>query len=112
MDLPIQMLSMPRARRSDPSTSHDAANRATAFAGSHRDRIYYALGVCSTAYEQGQRDHWGATAHQLSAITGLTVVQIDRRLPELERDDLVTVCGDEHGRDLTHEGFRMWERIK
>lgn len=60
------------ARSADPIQSHDAADRAAKFSPSHRDRILAAL-----------KQHGPRTAHELERITGLTVVQIDRRMHEL-----------------------------
>lgn len=97
------------ARATDPLTSHAAAARSRVFAKTHRDRIFDALRTSSTTYDQGHCDHWGVTAKEIAAMTGLTVVQIDRRLPELERDGLVTVSGDENGKDLVVDGCRVWE---
>jgi hypothetical protein len=70
----IELIERPRARRRDPSTSHDAAKRAERFAQSHAGRI---LAVFQE-YESGV---W--TAKGLSDMTGLSIVQLDRRLPEL-----------------------------
>lgn len=61
-------------RASDPLSSVLAAERAIKFAGNHCDRILAALKAA------GQ-----ATPHELEDITGLTVVQIDRRLPDLKK---------------------------
>jgi len=69
----IELIERPRARRRDPATSHEAAKRAERFAQSHAGRIL--------AVFQEFGSPW--TAHELSKVTGLTVVQIDRRLPEL-----------------------------
>lgn len=66
--------SAPRARRTDPKTSHDAGAAAAAFAGSHQERILAAL-----------RAHGGMTAHEIGAKVGLTEVQVDRRMHELAR---------------------------
>jgi len=85
-----------RARKSDPVTSHTAARNADRFANGHKARIMEALRTSV------------ATAHRLSELTGLTVVQIDRRLPELEKAGLarpVVVCGQL----LVIGGFRVWE---
>lgn len=60
------------ARNSDPVQSHDAADRARQFAPTHRERIKAAL-----------EQHGPRTAHELERLTGLTVVQIDRRMHEL-----------------------------
>lgn len=87
-----------RARRTDPITSHQAARNAERFAASHAGRILDAL-------RQGV-----ATAHRLSELTSLTVVQIDRRLPELEKSGLarpVIVLGQ----PLVLAGYRVWEIV-
>lgn len=86
------------ARRTDPITSHLAAARSAAFANTHCGRILAAL-------KQGV-----ATAHRLSELTGLTVVQIDRRLPDLQdkgKARPVVVLGQ----PLIVGGFRVWEAI-
>ena len=88
---------MRRARATDPETSQQAAEGASAFAGSHSARILNALQAVASA-----------TAHELAQPTGLTVVQIDRRLPELEREGkarVVTVDGE----PLQRGGARVWE---
>jgi predicted HTH transcriptional regulator len=88
-----------RARRTDPETSHTAARNAERFAASHAGRILAAL-------KQGPR-----TAYGLSAMTGLTVEQIDRRLPELKRDGLATVMTDELGQAIVVGGYRVWRAV-
>lgn len=65
----------PRARRRDPETSHDAAREATALAKDHCTRIATVITAA------GAR---GACARELARRTGLTVVQIDRRLHEID----------------------------
>lgn len=72
-----------RARRSDPSTSQRAAVNAATFANSHSGRILHALRL------HGQR-----TTHEIAQITGLTVVQVDRRKKELERAGLIRVVSE------------------
>lgn len=47
------------------------------------------------------------TALEISRATGLTVVQIDRRLPELQRVGKVQVVQLD-GRDLVRDGYRVW----
>ena len=82
----------PVARQSDPATSHQAAKLAKAWAPSHRERI---LGVL-----------WRPmTAAKIATLTGLTVVQVDRRLPELEAAGEARVTGE------VRDGMRVWERI-
>ena len=60
------------ARSTDPIQCHDAADRAARFSGGHKARIVAAL-----------REHGWMCAHELERVTGLTVVQIDRRMHEL-----------------------------
>ena len=75
----IELIESPRARRRDPSTSHDAAKKAERFARSHAGRIL-------AVFQSNATFTW--TAHELAIQTGLSVVQIDRRLheiPQIER---------------------------
>lgn len=86
-----------RVRSSDPVSSVIAAESASLFAGKHKDRILHALEKLSSA-----------TAHDISKVTGLTVVQVDRRLPELKRDGAAEVVESSPGVDLLRDGFRVW----
>ena len=88
-----------RVRAQDPVTSVAAAERSLKFSATHKGRILAAL-----------KDAGTATAHEISLATGLSVVQVDRRLPELARDGLAEVLriGDV---DVTLDGFRFW-RLK
>ena len=86
-------------RASDPLSSVLAAERAIKFAGNHCDRILAALA-------NGRQ----ATAHELERLTGLTVVQADRRLPELLRAGRVQVV-QRGGMDLIRGGARVWEAV-
>jgi len=88
-----------RARKSDPTTSHEAARNADRFANTHKNRILEAL-------EEGPR-----TAFGLSQMTGLTVVQIDRRAVELERAGLIDYIKDEAGNEWTVGGYRVWRAV-
>lgn len=90
---------MNNARASDPITSVIAGERAALFAGNHYVRILAALG-----------EEKSLTAAELEQITGLTVVQIDRRLPELQRQGLTRVVQFE-GSDLMRNGYRVWEAV-
>ena len=81
-----------RARRTDPQTSHDAAKRAERFATTHAGRILAAL-----------KAHGPSTPAKLSDHTGLTVVQIDRRLPEIQAQGLAWPTGEILG------GYRIWK---
>ena len=89
---------LPLVRSHDPITSVLAAEGAFAFSGAHCDRILAAL-------KQGP-----ATAHELQTCTGLTVVQIDRRLPELLRNGKARVA-QAKGTDLVRGGARVWEAL-
>lgn len=88
-----------RARRTEPETSKTAAVNSERFAASHAGRILEAL-------KEGPR-----TAHGLAAMTGLSVVQVDRRLPELARGGLAAVMTDELGHAVVVGGYRVWEAV-
>jgi len=88
------MLDIPRARATDPATSHMAADRSYSFYKSHAANILSAI-----------KHRPGQTAAYYSAITGLTVVQIDRRLPEMERKGLIRTTG------AIYNGYRAWEAV-
>ena len=84
-----------RARQTDPATSHVAARNAARFAETHKGRILEAL-------KEGPR-----TASGIAAMTGLTVEQVDRRLCELERAELVEYLATECGQSVSVGGFRV-----
>lgn len=86
-------------RASDPLSSALAAEASSKFSGNHCDRILAAL-------SNGLQ----ATAHELQESTGLTVVQIDRRLPELSRYGKSRVV-QRDGNDLVRNGARVWEAV-
>lgn len=94
MTLSIEFM---RVRAIDPMTSFVTATRSSRFAESHSGRILAAL-----------KEHGPMTAHELGMV-GLTVVQADRRLPELLRKHLVTVVKTAEGDDLVRGGCRVWE---
>lgn len=62
---------IPRARNSDPVTSHEAAARAESFVAGHEAKIFGAL------HEAG---FLGLTAAEIAERTGLESVQVNRRL--------------------------------
>lgn len=84
-------------RATDPLSSVMAAESTPQFAGGHCDRILSAL-----------KQEGASTAHELQEATGLTVVQIDRRLPELLKSGKARVVQFE-GADLIRGGARVWE---
>lgn len=95
--LSISFSELARARRSDPATSKLAGINAARFANSHKARILAAL-----------RQHGPRSAHELSLLIGLTVVQIDRRLPEMGSAVAVMKQG---GIDVTRGGCRVWMAV-
>ena len=91
-------LDEPRARQSDPSTSHAAAARSAKFAESHAARILLAL-------------QYGAlNAEEIGSSAGLTVVQVDRRTIELQRQGKIRVQ-QRLGVDVVRNGMRVWEAV-
>lgn len=70
------------ARTNDPSTSKQAARHAELFAKSHQGLIYQSL------HKNGYQ-----TAKELGLSTGLTSVQVSRRVADMERDDVVRPTG-------------------
>lgn len=93
----MQTTHLVRAR--DPLSSVLAAERVPNFANGHYARILAALA-------NGRQ----ATPHEMQAPTGLTVVQIDRRLPELLRYGKARVVQID-GQDLMRRGARVWEAV-
>ena len=87
------------ARRNDPLTSYLAADRVKLFAGSHYERILCALLFLKQA-----------TAAEIGQISGLSVEQVDRRLPELQRMHKVRVV-QRNGVDVVRNGYRVWELV-
>lgn len=100
MDLPIQMLAMPRARRCDPSTSHAAAAMSVRFADTHGNRIVAAL-----------KEHGRMSPVGIGGMTGLTLVQVDRRVIELERAGRIRLVKDETGNPVVWNSCRVWEAM-
>lgn len=89
-----------RVRAHDPITSIEAAERSLSFSNNHAGRILAAL--CRRGM---------ATAHELSLDTGLTVVQVDRRLPEAKRDGQAEVT-QLNGEDMRRDGYRVWRFVQ
>lgn len=83
-------LEPPKARRRDPQTSHKAAERAKTFAPSHAQRIVAVL-------ERGQ-----FTAAEIADESGLTVVQVCRRLPEISEAKPM---------NEERQGYRVWSFV-
>ena len=85
------------ARNTDPMTSHIAAVNAINFAGSHRAQIVAAIEAFGPM-----------SARALEGYTGLTLVQIDRRVTELIKDGLLRVQ-QRYGEDVIDRGCRVLE---
>lgn len=85
------------ARRSDPVTSHAAALKAIHFAAGHKGRILAAL-----------KQHGPRSPAELAQLIGLTIVQIDRRLPELAKEGLARVVTLDDGAVMVKDGCRVW----
>lgn len=96
-----EMAGIPRARATDPLTSHIAAAGSVRFADSHAARILHVL-------KNGFSD--GMCAEEIGEACGLTVVQVDRRTIELQRKGLIRVV-QRDGKDLTAHGMRVWEAV-
>ena len=84
-------LVLPLARRTDPATSHAAANKAASIAPSQRNIIAAALST-------------PGTVKQISDRCGLSQYAVSKRLPELQRMGLIELTGREI------DGCREWRR--
>ena len=90
-----------RARSSDPSTSKRAAIKAERFALSHAGRIVCAL------VNWKDMGYTSAGVDEIAAISRLTIVQIDRRLHEMQDSGLVELVM-ENGQPKVRNGYRVW----
>ena len=88
----------PRARASDPSTSHAAAERVGEFSHAHFGLILAAL------------RHRPGTIYETGGRAGRTHVQVARRLPELETSGHVAPNGTALG--PTGRVCRVWQRVE
>jgi DNA-binding HxlR family transcriptional regulator len=87
------VLTLPRARRADPATSHHAAAQVERFAGGHYRLILNALA-------QGS-----ATFKEIAARSGLERHAVARRLPELQAALKVRTT------DEIRDGCRVWRSL-
>lgn len=85
-----------KARATDPNTSKAAAKRSERFSASHANQI---LGLFADVPD------WQLSAYEISGFTGLTVVQVDRRLNEIKQLEVVT----SDGKEVSVNGFRLWK---
>ncbi len=86
------------SRTHDPKTSKDAAKAFT-----KPKRVSHAQAILKAIEENGAMG-----ADGISRKTGLTVVQIDRRLPELAEDGHLEVQ-KLMGLEVVHNGYRVWQ---
>jgi len=87
-------------RRQDPETSKQAAKAAARFAASHAGRVLSAL-----------KEYGPMVARGLAHATGLTQVQVCRRLPDLEEAGLAEPTGRTRTWDagvVGHMPERVW----
>lgn len=91
------------ARGTDPETSHDAAAKALGFAGAHEKLIAEAI--------EAAGEH-GACSKEVARRTGLTHVQVDRRLAGMNKRFLITRLyerdADDVRRLVKREGCAVW----
>lgn len=88
------------ARSTDPATSHEAAAAAERFAKSHCGLIYQCL------LERGP-----ASKDEIAERTGLTGVQVDRRLNDLLKRELALPTSL-LGTSKTGRRERIWTAVK
>lgn len=91
-----------RARRTDPQTSHEAAETVGQFAHGHYALILGSLGL-----------HGMQTIYELATRTGLSHVQVARRLPEMEAVVPPMVRRTERTRPSpSGRGCTVWEAMR
>jgi urease gamma subunit len=90
---------MPRARRTDPNTSHEAAATARNFAAGHRALILETL-------KEHQRD--GMTVHEIAAYCRLDAHAIGKRIGEMAKAGQVECVIVPNGDDL--DGYTLLTR--
>lgn len=101
--LDAALQAVPRVRRTDPGTSHEAAVRAGEFAETHQDQIYQCLVV---TYEQ-HRVALGA--EQIGDMLSMPAYAVRKRLPELMRDGYAKPVGER--KTKTGRTERTWEPL-
>ena len=93
MNLQLDFDSKPLARRNDPETSKDAAERASRFVGKHEATIFAWLCGCHPA---------GQTYRQIASGTGLEPVAVARRMKGLQGRAGVYADGK-------RDGMQVWK---
>jgi predicted ArsR family transcriptional regulator len=95
----LDLIEPVRARRTDPSTSHEAAARVSEFAQCHQTLILAAL-----------RRFGRAGAEQLAAATRLDAYQVRKRLSELESAGAAQPTGDTR-KTVSGRSERVWSAL-
>jgi predicted ArsR family transcriptional regulator len=98
----IDLFSEPprRARRRDPSTSRAAADRVGEFAADHAVRILEAL-----------QEHGLMGAEEIGDRIGLDAYAVRKRLPELEREQMVRVVAGQERTTRSGRRERVWGAV-
>ena len=89
-----------RSRKTDPQTSHDAAEQAQELADGHYVKIHYALAKYGPMGKDG-----------ISSMTGLDSSQVARRLPEMQKLGLVRLTGN-FARSFANRKEREWSIVE
>jgi predicted ArsR family transcriptional regulator len=89
-----------RVRRTDPSTSVEAAHMIAGTAMAHADRIRAVLAT----------EPNGLGAEEIAARTGLQAYQVRKRLPEMAKQGWVMLTGEERKTELGRTE-RVWEAL-
>ena len=90
------------ARRSDPSTSKRAAEKARYRTGTHKALILEAHG----------RNPEGLTDEESAPASGLTYHQAERRCCDLRNEGMLTILTDETGAEVERQGTSgSWMRV-
>ena len=92
--------SAPLSRRTDPETSHVAAEKSADFRAKHEARIFGAI------FDAGEK---GATYKEIAAATGLEPVAVARRLKGMERRGLIERwLVEDFGKYESRDGMAIW----
>lgn len=98
-----EQLSLPLARRTDPPSSHRAAEAITRSGQRAAQKL---------AVLQALQRFDGSTSRELSELAGLDRYAVARRLPELERDGRVKRITHADRGDTRWYVMRRWQEIR
>jgi predicted ArsR family transcriptional regulator len=101
--LDAALQAVPRVRRTDPSTSIEAAWMAQSVAKSHQDKILALL----RSHKRIGGEPMGA--EQIGFFLGIEPYAVRKRLPELMRDGFVVAVGER--KTSTGRTERTWESL-